>query len=222
MALLYAIVSTAIGWWGTLRPPTSSITRTILLQVVLLVIFLIVLRRMFVHHILRPLQHRAHHDDLTGLLRAGSFWERAEDLTQSALAAHYPVAFVFLDVDDFKQINDQYGHATGDLVLQSIGTLLRRAVRQGDLLGRLGGEEFGWLMIGITGDEALAITQRVLAACAQQNTPGRPTVGLSGGLAVVDGSTTSRITAWDLARKADQALYRAKAHGKGHIRRAEN
>ncbi len=224
-AVLYTVLSTLIGWWGTFRTPTgalASVTRTIVLQVVLLVLFLIVLRRMFVRFVLRPLQHRAHYDDLTGLLRAGSFWERAEDLMQRALVTQYPVAFVFLDLDDFKHINDEFGHATGDLVLQSIGALLRREIRKGDLIGRLGGEEFGWLMVGTTGEEAFAVTQRVLTACAQLNTPGRPQIGLSGGLAVVDGRAMSHITAWDLARKADQALYRAKANGKGHVRRAEN
>ena len=180
-----------------------------------------VIRHVVLRHVVHPLLHCAQYDELTGALRAGPFWDHAEDRIRRALAAKQPVAFVFLDVDDFKHINDQFGHATGDLVLQSLGALLRQAVRHGDLLGRLGGEEFGWLMLGVTPEEAYLATHRVLESCSLQNTRGRPVVGLSGGLATADGALDPTPTAWDLARRADRALYQAKANGKGQVQRAD-
>lgn len=222
--LIYLLASGSLGWWEThVQPagPRGALVQTVTLQILLTVAFLLVVRHFVLRHVVHPLLHRAQYDELTGALRAGPFWDHAEERIRRALGAQQPVAFVFLDVDDFKHINDQYGHATGDLVLQSLGVLLRHAVRQGDLLGRLGGEEFGWLMLGITPDEAYAATNRVLESCALQTTRGRPVVGLSGGLATADGKRGQHPTAWDLARRADRALYEAKSSGKGHVQRAD-
>lgn len=221
--LIYLFASGSVGWWEAHAkgPSHIALVQTIALQILLTVALLFVIRQLVFHHVVHPLQRRADYDELTGALRAGPFWDHAEHQIQCALVAKQHIAFVFLDVDDFKQINDQYGHATGDLVLQSLGALLRKAVRHGDLVGRLGGEEFGWLMLGVTPEEALVATNRVLQSCAIQTTKGRFVVGLSGGLATADGKLGNNPTAWDLARRADRALYQAKASGKGQIHRAD-
>ncbi|NMP22567.1 GGDEF domain-containing protein [Sulfobacillus harzensis] len=210
----YTVGTTGIGWWGA---TTAHTVRTIIAESILWVIFLLTMLRFLMHRLVRPWQAAAIHDDLTGVLRAGAFWERAERQMTEAMIARHPTAFVFFDLDDFKQINDQYGHAVGDAVLQALSTILRQSVRSGDLLGRLGGEEFGWFMTGVAPADAVLAAQRVLARC--RTTAVLPLRGfsLSGGLAVASPDPAEPLTAWDLGRRADYALYQAKAQGKGQI-----
>lgn len=221
--MVYVFASGSLGWWEVHgnSPPHSALIQTITIQILLTIALLIVIRQFVFGHVVHPLQRQAQYDELTGALRARPFWDFAEDKIQRAFAEKQRIAFVFLDVDDFKKINDQHGHAMGDLVLQALGTLLHQSVRHGDLIGRLGGEEFGWLMLGVTPEEAFAATNRVLNACAAQTTQGRFVVGLSGGLATANGELESRSSVWDLARRADRALYQAKAQGKGQVHVAD-
>ena len=85
----------------------------------------------------------AAYDDLTGLYNRREFEEQSEKLHQHAIRHKQPYTILAIDLDNFKNINDQYGHGAGDRILTEFGALLRQQSRTGDILGRLGGEEFG-------------------------------------------------------------------------------
>ncbi|MCL5972187.1 MAG: GGDEF domain-containing protein [Firmicutes bacterium] len=167
--------------------------------------------------LVQPLEHRTIYDELTGLCRPGAFWERAEHQVAQAYRLRHSVAFVFLDLDDFKALNDTHGHAMGDAVLYTFGTILRQSARQGDTIGRLGGEECGWLLPGATVPDAVAATDRLLATFRRTTAEAGHRITCSAGVAVLPATTQEPLSAWDLGRLADQALYQAKAAGKDRV-----
>jgi diguanylate cyclase (GGDEF)-like protein/PAS domain S-box-containing protein len=161
------------------------------------------------------LQHQAFHDALTGLANRVLFKERVEH----SLAAQRDskVAVLFMDVDDFKLVNDSYGHVLGDTLLVQVGDRLGGILRAGDTAARLGGDEFAILLEGVN-DPAVAadVAQRVLCLFDEDfwlDETHLP-VSVSIGVAVSDGSHTS---AEELLRDADVAMYSAKAHGKDRV-----
>lgn len=175
---------------------------------------LAVLRLLARRDLWRPLHRQAVVDDLTGCLRPAAFWERCRAAVPAAYQQGQPLAFVFFDLDDFKQVNDRWGHAAGDTLLKAFGRLLRDHARSGDVVGRLGGDEFGWVLPGATTAEAEDAVQRVLAASV--NVDG-PSCSLSAGIAGMTGREPEPPSVWDLAQTADRALYRAKPAGKRQV-----
>ncbi len=175
------------------------------------------LRVLVRRHLWRPLHRQAVLDDLTGCYRSASFWERCGAYVSDAYRQDQPLAFVFLDLDDFKQINDRFGHQAGDAVLKTFGRLIRQHARSGDLVGRLGGEEFGWILPGSPAADAEVAANRLLMACEAAAPAGSPSIGFSGGVAGVTGHEPEPRTVWDLAQEADRALYRAKLSGKRRV-----
>ena len=115
------------------------------------------------HRLVAFWQHHAIVDDLTGLLRPGTFWAHSEAAVR--MRGQPPWVMVYADPDDFKQINDQYGHGTGDAVLQTRDRILRDQARQADHLRRLGGEEVDWWMLHTTCEEARIAVEWVLRCC---------------------------------------------------------
>jgi diguanylate cyclase (GGDEF)-like protein len=167
----------------------------------------------------RQLGYRATHDPLTGLLNR----EAANDALEKALEAGreraIPVAAAFIDLDGFKQMNDNYGHAFGDQVLQV--TADRLAVHAGpdDLVSRLGGDEFLLVVRDATDIAAVhELAQRVQAAVQQPISvgPGQVRLGASIGIAFSDPS--QKYTASQLLREADVAVYKAKTSGRNQVR----
>jgi diguanylate cyclase (GGDEF)-like protein len=161
---------------------------------------------------------QAFRDALTGLANRRLFLERlshALDRLRGRSTAR--VAVVFLDIDNFKHLNDRLGHPAGDEILQTIGERLRLAIRPGDTAARLGGDEFAVLLEDVT-DEAVAIgvAERLIAGIGAPIAlaDGAPRIGASIGVAL---SGISGITADDLLRNADIAMYAAKAAGRGRI-----
>ena len=155
------------------------------------------------------LRELANVDDLTRLLTRRRFLELAE--REVWTAGHVLV----LDIDLFKRINDTCGHPTGDRVLAAVARALPRAVRQGDLVGRLGGEEFGLLLRDTTDAEAAAIAERIRADIAEtrlvEGRVGRVTASI--GMAQ---KPAGELIGPALAR-ADAALYTAKAAGRNRV-----
>ena len=159
------------------------------------------------------LHHAANHDSLTGLLNRAGFTEQVgEALATDPLA----VALLFVDLDNFKAVNDTLGHATGDDLLITVASRLRTCVRGADIVARLGGDEFAIMVRapGIINAAAESVAQRIIDFCKIEATGegGAVTVHASVGLAVCTSSETSRE---DLIHAADQAMYRAKTAGKG-------
>ncbi|WP_419899416.1 putative bifunctional diguanylate cyclase/phosphodiesterase [Roseomonas sp. USHLN139] len=154
----------------------------------------------------------ARHDSLTGLANRPEFMTRLEGL----LAAGRPVALLLLDLDFFKEVNDQLGHAGGDALLRRVAERMRETLAPGSLCARLGGDEFAILKEGIGEAEAMAAATRLgTALCEPYQLEGRQAViGVSLGLALAPRHAGG---AEALLRCADLALYRAKEEGRGDV-----
>ncbi len=163
------------------------------------------------------LAHQAFHDPLTHLANRVLFADRLEHALVRARRGGRAVTVVFVDLDNFKAVNDSYGHAAGDQLLVELSRRLVACVRAGDTAARLGGDEFAVLLEEGAGvDAAREIAERVSEAVrAPFLLAGREIVlGASLGIASSEGSGD---TAGDLLRNADVAMYRAKASGKGRV-----
>jgi diguanylate cyclase (GGDEF)-like protein len=155
-------------------------------------------------------------DDLTGVLARRAFIARAEAIAQATAAKHSVFSIAILDIDNFKSINDRYGHASGDLALAHVASLISRCVRGNDIVGRIGGEEFAVLLPSATKEEAGHLVDRLRAVVAASGScvPGREVVStLSAGVdAFSEGDTLA-----DVMARADTALYAAKAKGRNCV-----
>lgn len=156
------------------------------------------------------LEHRAFHDPLTGLANRMLFTDR---LRHALTRRQGSVAVLYIDLDDFKPINDTLGHEAGDLVLRTVGERLDQALRSEDTPARLGGDEFAVLLLDIGEREALIVAERLLATLrAPIGFEGREVaVGASVGLALAPSGT---VDGDELLRRADAAMYVTKHGGK--------
>ena len=165
----------------------------------------------------RRLEIVAAHDGLTTLLNRRAFTERVEARLESMATDGLAGALFLIDADFFKSINDRYGHATGDRALKAIALRLQDSVREGDIIGRLGGEEFAVLMIGADETTAMAVADRIRRSVCDmpfQIAGELLTVTVSEGLAVFDAARDNAAT---LIERADQALYEAKRDGRNRV-----
>jgi diguanylate cyclase (GGDEF)-like protein len=156
------------------------------------------------------LRAQARTDSLTGMLNRRAYYERlAEELARGE-RTKVPVSVVMLDIDYFKPINDDYGHAEGDRVLQAVSTTLRATVRADETVARYGGEEFALIAAGAESAEAVGLAERARAAVAEVAVKGR-SLSASAGVATWpgDGDNSDR-----LLEAADAALYAAKRAGR--------
>jgi diguanylate cyclase (GGDEF)-like protein/PAS domain S-box-containing protein len=158
--------------------------------------------------------HQAFHDTLTGLANRALFRDRVQHaLARNARTLNFP-AVLFLDIDDFRTVNDSLGHAEGDQVLISISERLRNALRAGDTAARIGGDEFAVLVEDVRElDEVTTIAERLIHVIREpiQIKNREVTVQASVGIAL---QSSLREDADDLMRNADVALYSVKAAGK--------
>jgi diguanylate cyclase (GGDEF)-like protein len=162
---------------------------------------------------------RAATDGLTGLPNKRAVTDTLKRMFAQASAERSPLALLMLDLDHFKQVNDNRGHAVGDHVLANVGAVMRGAMRSHDFAGRNGGEEFAILLPDTEIPVALRIAERVRAAIAEMSLPGIDvTVTVSVGVA---GYPEHASTPDRLARLADAALYLAKRQGKNRVELAE-
>jgi diguanylate cyclase (GGDEF)-like protein len=167
--------------------------------------------------LLAQLRQAADHDGLTGLLNRRAFEQRMRDRLEAASAVGRGLAILWLDIDHFKAINDRHGHLAGDAVLQAFAATARACCRQGDLVGRMGGEEFA-LVLEVTGAKgAAAVAERLRRAFADQTVlwngmPIRATVSI--GACHLDRPERADP---DLVNRLDEALYRAKRKGRDRV-----
>ena len=166
------------------------------------------------------LERRASFDALTGVLARSAMLARSATLVDRATAGGRGVALVMVDIDRFKAINDGYGHAVGDVVLKEVAARMAASCRGGDLLGRIGGEEFLAVFADVPPAGAAAIAERLRDAVARTPVPiGSGVtlpVSISGGLVAVAGGTPAPALS-ELLSRADAALYAAKAAGRNRI-----
>lgn len=166
------------------------------------------------------IHHLAQHDALTQLLNRASFMDRLEPALAHARAAAQPLALLFIDLDNFKQVNDSAGHAAGDAVLVEVSRRMSAVLRSSDTLFRLGGDEFALLVADVVEPEPVEqLAGRLIASVAEPLVvQGRPqAVGATVGLAFVPDDATDPQS---LLRAADAAMYAAKHAGKNTYRRA--
>ena len=157
------------------------------------------------------LRRQATRDPLTGLLNHAAFHEEVERALAGISRGRGPVVLILADLDHLKHLNDFHGHAAGDAALRATADVLRTVARREDAVGRLGGDEFGWLLVGSTPDDGLAAAERAVALVGETRVEPVGFLSLSAGVAVV-ASTTEAET---LFERADAALYEAKARGRG-------
>lgn len=147
-------------------------------------------------------------DSLTGLANSRAFYERLHDEIPRLQRYDRPVTIAYVDVDNFKRVNDRFGHARGDEVLKEIAGVLRSTVRASDLAARLGGDEFALAMWDTAGDHARAFEERLAAALAPL-LERYPDTGL--GASVGWATLRAGATVDDVVHAADEAMYAAKA-----------
>jgi diguanylate cyclase (GGDEF)-like protein len=156
-------------------------------------------------------------DALTGLNNSRFFRAHIGPEIQKAENLGQPLSLLMLDVDDFKQFNDQYGHIQGDQVLTRLGDTVRAHVRQADLPCRYGGEEFVVIMPGADGARAMEVAERIRQAFGQHPVVPRPGVKIHVTVSLGAAQYEAGLTAQDLLERADRAMYRAKAAGKNIV-----
>ena len=168
------------------------------------------------------LSHRlealAHHDELTGLLNRRAMFECAHRLLALAERQGAPVSVAMMDLDNFKQINDTYGHAAGDRALCTVAETLQARLRASDLVGRIGGEEFLILLADTDLEGATQLTDGLRAAV--ENPACAHTAGLAAPLTISAGVAVAAPGDDDLEaliQRADKALYAAKQAGRNRV-----
>jgi len=165
------------------------------------------------------LMRQAHHDYLTGLSNRGYFMEQGELELSRAIRYENPLSIFMIDIDFFKQVNDSHGHKVGDIVLKNLAEVCRQTLRDVDIVGRLGGEEFAILLPETDKDEAAEVAERLREAIATSKVP-LSTGGLPLHFTVSIGvaSLASKGDNLDvLLNMADKALYEAKNSGRNRV-----
>jgi len=160
------------------------------------------------------LKQAATYDWMTGAMNKAHFIEKAKDELKKALRNKTPLSFIFMDIDHFKKINDYVGHLAGDAVITNFAGRIKKAIRNIDLLGRFGGDEF-MLMLPHKGKK----DAEIVAGRLINNTRKKPVVfeknkiNIAASMGIVSLNTDKKIEIGELIKLADEALYQAKANG---------
>jgi diguanylate cyclase (GGDEF)-like protein/PAS domain S-box-containing protein len=156
----------------------------------------------------QQLRQLALYDPLTGLANRANFHERLRHAIKLRHEAGHATGLLYIDLDDFKGINDRWGHDLGDEVLHEIGRRIQHSVRPGDTAARLGGDEFAVVLTeSVTPEEAVAVAERLLAEIAKPLDSGSAALFTTASIGIAFGSDDET-----LLREADIAMYRAKGH----------
>ncbi|MEP7452062.1 diguanylate cyclase [Phyllobacterium sp. SB3] len=168
--------------------------------------------------LMSELSRLANHDMLTGVLSRSAFFDRGSSILAACRQRGEPLAALMIDIDHFKQVNDQYGHAAGDKTLVEFANLVAVELRSNDVFGRMGGEEFAVLLPFTTMDDALTVADRVRTRIEMQlsgKVNSSLKITISGGLASSKDGPPGDLDA--ILLRADKALYDAKNNGRNRI-----
>jgi diguanylate cyclase (GGDEF)-like protein len=163
----------------------------------------------------RKLEHRATHDGLTDLPNRAMFMDRLQHAIERAKREQTMVAVLFIDLDDFKAVNDALGHAGGDQLLKQLARRLRRCTRSADTVSRIGGDEFVVLLEGVKDvhQDVVMVVRRIAKSLGAPYDLERGVVSVGSSIGVALNGIEIR-AAEDLLREADNAMYRAKGRAK--------
>ena len=164
----------------------------------------------------RQLRHRADHDGLTGLLNRAAFHVRLTERVTAAQTTGDALSLAVLDLDDFKRVNDTFGHPAGDAVLREFADRMRSHSRDDDIVGRLGGEEFGWALVDTRRRDGQAAVLRMLEAMRLHEFADVGALTFSAGVAELRTGAAGE-SAQSLYRRADKLLYAAKQAGRNRV-----
>ncbi len=168
-------------------------------------------------HVEKKLNHMAYHDGLTGLINRREFENRLRNILEKTHLEDQEHALLYIDLDQFKIINDTCGHFAGDELLKQLANILSGSVRHNDVLARLGGDEFGVILENCQSGRALIIAEEILNNVRNFKFVWKTksfSVGASIGLVVLDASTPSM---QELLSRADMACYAAKDLGRNRV-----
>jgi len=157
-------------------------------------------------------------DTLTGLYNRRMFFRRLDEEIARASRADQPISLIYTDIDHFKQVNDKYGHAAGDAVLQQASRAMGRILRRGDVLGRLGGEEFMIMLPGTAGEAAQHIAERLRQRVGQTPITYQDlTLNITISIGVFYMPQPGSIGIDEMVKHADEAMYEAKETGRNKV-----
>ena len=206
--IVVGVTSIVLSWLDQTNATTAgSLIIAFALRTAILVIFALTFAQ--VEDALRHYNRLAKHDSMTGLLNRRAFAEFAYHAAERAKRLRRPMTVVLFDCDRFKEVNDRFGHATGDEVLRTVGRILEADARSTDMIARLGGDEFVVLLQNTSRVGAKVYAERVQTEFAQEaKLLGLDWVSLSCGFAEfgIDGGTITR-----LLERADQEMYARKS-----------
>jgi len=189
-----------------------SLSISIFLTIFVAIIIILVIKKYS-----KQLEKLAENDSLTNIPNRRNFIETFENFLLLSQRNKSPLSLLFIDLDDFKSINDSHGHNIGDIVLKEFALTLKKSIRQTDLFARWGGEEFVVAFIDTSSSQAIEITHKIQTNCennmAIKSAIGRP-LTLSAGIANV----LERDTVDSIISRADRAMYEAKESGKNSIK----
>ncbi len=149
-------------------------------------------------------------DPLTGVLNRRAFEERLSSERKRSTRYNHPLSFLYIDIDRFKEINDQFGHKRGDEVLKNVASAIRKATRDVDSPARLGGDEFGLLLPETSEDGAMTCANKIIASLKHLDPPIKVSIGAS----IVNASDR---VGREIMEMADSAMYRAKKAGGSQV-----
>lgn len=156
-------------------------------------------------------------DGLTGTYNRGYFMEKTEEVINMMRRYQRPASMMIADLDRFKTINDNYGHHAGDLALKIFAEVCRQEIRESDILGRLGGEEFGLMLPETTIQQAHILAERIRKATSAIEIPlGDRKIGITVSIGLVELST-DEASLEAVMRRADLAMYQAKVRGRNQV-----
>ncbi|HEY0936393.1 MAG TPA: GGDEF domain-containing protein [Trebonia sp.] len=206
--MMLDLTETCVGILVTVSCTLSPLLLAIALPPVVL------LQRSMLHS---QLKAQARTDPKTGVLNAGAWQDEAALAIDQARRRRQPLALLLADIDHFKQVNDTHGHLTGDAVLRTLAAEMRQQVREADLVGRFGGEEFAIVLSGTSAEEACRVAERIRRGAGMVKVLTADTivgVTVSIGVAVL-GRHGAELS--ELLDAADRALYRAKHAGRNRV-----